>query len=368
MLSKKITLAIAISIILFGVVIAGVLTSQKEELKRVEIDTKTKILTQLISNSKITKNVQAGGTVRVLNKIEIYAEVSGILEFASKEFREGNSFSKGDVLLKINDAVTRNKLLAEKSSLLNNFTTLLPDLTIDFPNEVEKWKNYLKQFNLRESIKPLPEINSEKEKYYIAAHDIFSQYYSIKSNEETLAKYRIRAPFNGVVTSSNIIAGTLVRTGQELGEFVNLKTYEIPVNVSVRDISSIKIGQQVELQSSNLDQTFRGTIKRINSVIDKSSQTVLVYIQSNEQLLKDGMYVIANIKEELDEKGVTVSKELLFNNNTLYVVEDSILVLKEVKIKGEDNDKVFIAGLPDGTEILSSTYTNAKAGINISEL
>ena len=238
----------------------------------------------------------------------------------------------------------------------------------DFPNEVAKWENYLKGFDLEKNIRPLPQTNSQKEKYYIAAHNVYSQYYSIKSDEETLAKYTIKAPYDGVVTVSNIIPGSLVRTGQELGQFINLNAYEIPVNVSIEDISSIKVGQVVELLSSDIQKQMEGTIKRINSVIDKTSQTVLVYITSTDSKLKEGMYVTAVIPEKLEEKGITLSKELLVNKNQLYTVEDSTLVLKDIEIQGEDNDKIYVTGLPDGTEILSSKYDNSKNGIKISEL
>ncbi|MGD8778306.1 MAG: efflux RND transporter periplasmic adaptor subunit [Ignavibacteria bacterium] len=367
-MKKHLTWMIAIVILIVGLLTSGILSSQKEELKRMPVDNTKKIKTEIITNGQIVKTVKASGTTEALNKIEIYAEVSGVLQFAEKEFREGTRFSKGEVILKIDDAVKRNQVLAEKSTLLNNFTTLLPDLSIDFPDEVAKWENYLKEFNLEEDIKPLPETNSQKEKYYIAAHNVYSQYYTIKSDEETLEKYTIEAPYDGVVTVSNIIPGSLVRTGQKLGEFINLNIYEIPVNVSIEDIASITVGQVVELLSTDVSKPMAGIIKRINSIIDKSSQTVLVYITSNDGRIKEGMYVTAVIQEKLDEKGVTLSKELIINRNQLYAVEDSTLVLKDIEIQGEDNDKVYVTGLPDGTEILSSTYDNSKNGIKLSEL
>ena len=43
--------------------------------------------------------------------------------------------------------------------------------------------------------------------------------------EATLDKYTIKAPFNVVVTQSNINPGTLVRNGQKLGEFINTYLY-----------------------------------------------------------------------------------------------------------------------------------------------
>lgn len=369
MLNKKITLITAIIIIGASFLIAGFLNSQKESIQRVENNSKNNnAVTTTVKNKPIENILSVGGTAEAFNKIQLYAEVSGILETTSTEFRVGNHFRKGDILIKMDDAVFRNNLMAQKSTLLNNLTLLLPDLSLDFPKETTKWENYLKELDLEKNIKPLPDTKSDKERYYVAARNIYNQYYSIKSQEQTLAKYTIKAPYDGVVTQSDIKPGVLVRAGQKLGEFTDVNIYEIAVSVSSDDLAQIKIGEKVALTSTDLLDNCTGLIERINPNIDRTSQTTTVYIISKNKSIKDGMYITAHIKKSTDNYAVEVNKELLINNNSVFVVKDSVLVLQRINVELIKNNKAFVSGIKDGQKILAKTYTNAAEGKKLSEL
>ena len=144
MKNKKMSLLITVGIIVIGVLISSVLSNQKESLKRTAIpENKKEIKTIKIENEDMNTNISTSGRLTAFNKIEIYAEVSGVLDKNSIRFKEGNTFKKGEILVQIDDQVYRNNLLAQKSSLLNQLTLLLPDLKIDFPKETQKWENYL---------------------------------------------------------------------------------------------------------------------------------------------------------------------------------------------------------------------------------
>ena len=54
-----------------------------------------------------------------------------------------------------------------------------------------------------------------------------SNYYGVKSAEERLNKYKITAPFDGVISTSFVENGTMARAGLILGEFINSDSFEI---------------------------------------------------------------------------------------------------------------------------------------------
>lgn len=76
--------------------------------------------------------------------------------------------------------------------------------------------------------------------------------------EETLGRYRITAPFDGQVTLSAINPGTLVRTGQKIGEFAAPGRYELEVSVGLRDAGFLEPGSIVMLSSEDIGEHSRG--------------------------------------------------------------------------------------------------------------
>ena len=239
--------------------INGVLSNQKKPMKRRPVNqTNKQVKIVTVKNEAIRTEFDISGHIRALDKVEMYAEVSGILLNTPKRFKEGNRFSTGEALIKIDDSVYRNNVLAKKSSLLNQLTLLLPDLSIDFPASAPKWEHYLQQYDLEKTLSPIPVPGSDQEKYYIASRNIYDQYYTIKSMEATLAKYAITAPYAGVVTESNINPGTLVRAGQKLGEFTNTAIYELEAFASVHQVQHLKPGDPVTLFSDDMPYSFQG--------------------------------------------------------------------------------------------------------------
>lgn len=318
-----------------------------------------------VINRDIPTEIVMTGPLYAYHKVEIYAEVSGVLMNTPVHFREGVRYRTGDLILRIDDRVFRNNVMAQKSSLLNQLTLLLPDLSIDFPESAGKWEAYLADFDMDASLAPLPQPANPQEQYYIASRNIYSQYYTVKAQEETLAKYTLEAPFNGVVTEANINPGTLVRIGQKLGEFTGTDLFEMEASVSHHEADRLRTGQAVTLASEDVRGSFRGTIQRINNVIDRASMTVKVYIQTRDQGLKDGMYMTARAESLPFRHVFTVAKDLMTDGEQIYTVQDSILHLTRVSVVAELGDRVIVRGLEDGTLILGEPWADAREGAKL---
>ncbi|MFC2146883.1 efflux RND transporter periplasmic adaptor subunit [Acidobacteriota bacterium] len=349
-----------------GFVISNILSNQKQPMRRKTDTARQKSIPLItVQNKDIEIPIEMSGPLYAYDKVEIFAEVSGVLLNIPKHFKAGTPFKKGEVLIKIDDRVYKNNVLAQKSSLLNQLTLLLPDLSIDFPQSSQRWETYLKNMNLQEELDPLPDPASDKERYYIASRNIYNQYYVIKGMETTLSKYTIRAPFAGVVSVSLINPGTLVRVGQNLGEFISTEVYEMEASVSLFDANRLETDQPVNLTSEDVQGEFTGYIRRINRVLDPSSLTVKVYIHLQDPRLRDGMYMVAKAEGKPISGAVAVAKDLLVENSRLFAVENSILVLKPVRVVAERGDIAIVRGLVNGTKILGEVWAEAREGMEI---
>lgn len=365
-MNKRRSLIITAVIIAAGIIISVMLSNQRDPVSRRSKPAATeRVSTISARNSDIRTTVTISGPLTALDRIDVYAEVSGILKPTAKRFKPGNSFKEGEHLIQIDDSVYRNNLLAQKSNLLNQLTTLLPDLSIDFPESAGRWRLYLKEFDLHKPLSPLPEPSSEKERYYIASHNIFNLFYTIKSMESTLAKYSITAPYDGVVISSEINPGTLVRQGQKLGEFISTEKYEMRGAADPDQIDLIKVGLPAELTSYGLQGKFTGTISRINNVIDKNTQTVAVYITASDSRLRDGLYMTASIESKLLRDVSVIPVKSLAGKETVWVYSDSTLKKSKVEVIAAKEEQVIVRGLPDGTRVVTQPPGKARVGMKL---
>jgi len=347
-----------------AVLIGTALSRQKEPMRRKAAPETTRVMeTVTVENTGNEIALSMGGHIHALDKVELYAEVSGVLRPTPRRFKEGNRFARGEVLIQIDDSVYRNNLLAQRSSLLNQLTLLLPDLSIDFPDRAADWEAYLNGFDIQAPLKELPEPRSDKEKYYIAAKNIYNLFYSIRSMEVTLAKYTLEAPYAGVVTLSSINPGTLVRAGQKLGEFTSTAVYEMEAFAGLGDVPRLSMGQLVHLTCDDLPGEFEGRIQRISGIIDRESQTVKVYIRTSSPALREGLYMTASLDEVRIEASARLPRSALVGRDQVWVVEGSRLALATVSVAADDERHLIVQGLADGTEVVKSPPADAYEGM-----
>ena len=357
---KRLKYVIIIIVLLGGAwILASLLSSQnKDDLRKpVEKEVSKESVIE-VKNELQFSVINTSGRMYAFNKVEIFAEVSGVLEESSKRFKAGRRYKKGDVMININSDVYLNSLLAKKSNLLSQLSFLLADAKVDFPDSYQKWQSYLDNFDLNKPLQPLPEDLSNRETMYLASHNILNLYYEIKSMQANYEKYSIEAPFNGVVTQSNINPGTLVRNGQKLGEFINTYLYEMVVPVKTADLHKISIGKVVELNTVDNDKIYKGKIARVNLIVDQQTQSVQVYIQSTHKGILDGMFFNVAIQVQSDKKLAIIPLQAIHNGHQVKVKTEEGIELVDVTIVEKTATDYLVEGLEDGSLVVIEKSTN----------
>jgi len=324
------------------------ITAKAIEINRVEIKDQKSI-------------IKVSGKVNAYNKIDIYAQVTGIL--LNQTFREGNSFLKNQVVAKIDDAELLNSLKAQKSSLINSVALIMGDLSLDYPEEMQKWKEFLEAININKPITNLPKITNAKLNTYLSGNKVLSEYYSIKSTEEKLKKHQITAPYTGILSEVNIEPGALVRAGQKIGSFVADENYDFITDISLKDKKYISIGQKINL--STADKNYIATIYKINPILNPSAQTVKVYAKVKDPNLIDGQFLTGEISGKTFPNTASIKRELI-HNNKVYVVKENTLSEKEVNVLFTGEVESIVEGLNQGDIALSRDLNGLYKGMKIS--
>lgn len=361
---RKIILSVlGVVIIVVAVYLAKQIVNSKTQYRpQVQKVVKT-VFTEEVFNGTVPIIVPANGNLTAKTRVELFAEVQGVFRGRQKLFRPGQRYSRGETIIRIDAAEYYASVQSAKSNLLNLITSVMPDLRLDYPEIYPKWQAYLQRFDLDKVTPALPEMTSEKEKFFISGRGILTSYYNVKNLEQRLAKYTIAAPFSGVLTEALVTEGTLVRVGQKLGEFISTDVYELEVAVSKTYSDLLKVGEVVELVNLERTKTYQGTVTRINGRIDQATQTIKAYIEVNHPDLKEGMYLEANLNAKDETDAIEIDRQLLLDNNQIFVVRDTILDLIDVNPVYFSDKKVVLKEVPDGTTIITKPVVGAYAGM-----
>ena len=136
---------------------------------------------------------------------------------------------------------------------------------------------------------------------------------------------------------------------------------EVAINAKYSDL--LQIGNTVEVASLDTGMTWNGKIVRVNGSVDQATQTVMAYIELRGKDLKEGIYLEAHLKAKSEENAVEIPRKLLIDNQSLYVLKDSIIDLVPVKPVYYSDESVVIKGLADGTPYVSRMVPGAYPGM-----
>ncbi|WP_424961151.1 efflux RND transporter periplasmic adaptor subunit [Ekhidna sp.] len=368
MKKRQSIILIAVGIIVASFGISEYLGSLKEEpVIRKPPQAKKYVTTTPVRYKDLKTDVITFGRVENAQVLDLISEVSGRMTQGSVRLKEGESFNKGTLIYKIDDEEASLNLKSQKSNFLRDLAEILPDLKIDFGDNYDKWQAYFEALDIDKSFPELPKVNSTKEKTFLATKGIYSSYYSIKSSESQLAKYRYYAPFSGSIMEVAMQSGSFVNPGTRIGKILRSGVYEMKASVETRDIPWIQVGSSVEIYSKESQQYWKGEVTRISDYVNQNTQSVDVFITiyPNGQKIYDGQFFQAAIPARTVKDGMIMPRNAIYNGNEVFVLEDSLLKKKSINVVRLSEEDAIFNGLEQGQELvvepLLGAYNNMKA-------
>lgn len=186
-----------------------------------------------------------------------------------------------------------------------------------------------------------------------------------------LRNAEIKAPFDGIVSSRAIDAGSAAAANAELLTLVDTSTLEAEMLVSTRDVSRLKVGGSVEMQIDGLDgEVVTGTIERVNPVANDGSRFVPVYvrIENRDGRLWGGMFATgAIIVRESNDVLALPATSLRSDDDGAFVLklESGTLTRQAVAVvsRWEGGDQLELSGIRSGDVIVTSPLPVFKPGV-----
>lgn len=351
-MKKRQAIILAVTSILLLIIVWRLATGKGEGEKAKENTNENKkfVKVHTIHNDTIEIRINGYGRVASSRNIALTAEVQGVLLSSGFELKSGETFFQGQILYKINDKEAQLALKARKSAYLNIVASTLADIKVDFSDNFSKWSTFLDNIDLDANLPELPEIKSSKEKTFLASRNVLGEYFNIKGDEERLKKYNVFAPFNGSVVDVTSEIGGVVNPGTPIATIIKTVGLEVAIPVNTSDISLIKIGNNAELFSQDKTISFSGKVSRIAQNINSNTQSIDVFIniESNDKAkLFNGMYLEASIYAGNVYDADEIPRRALLNDGRVFIVQDSILLKKELSIIKKNKNTVIVKNLLD---------------------
>ncbi len=281
------------------------------------------VSTEKVTLRTITQIVSATGKIHPQTEVKLAPEVSG--EIVELPVKEGDAVKKGQLLFRINPAVTKAQVeqavaalaAARAQSLQAKAQLLLRE------DELRRAKELYKQNLISESEYLTASTNAEvaKATYEASLFDIQRLESQLRQQRENLSRTTVYSPIDGHVTLLNSklgerVVGTSMMTGTEVMRVADLTKMEARVDVNENDIVHVKNGDTARITiDAYPNHKFTGIVYEIaNTAKTTGAGTqeqvtnfeVKILILDHQGKLRPGMSASADIETETATNVLTV--------------------------------------------------------------
>lgn len=352
-------------LLLFAVIFINIASKKKTSTKILKEEATTIYLpVSTVKNKAKEMQIISYGQVTPMSEIDVAFEVQGKLLKGEVNIRPGVSFSKGQILYRVDNDEAFYSLSARKVQLSNLVVSALPDVELDFSSEKNKWVSFLNSIKEKSRLPELPTFLSNKEKMFMTSRGILAEYYNIKSAEARMEKYVYIAPFSGTVLETYAEPGAIANPGTRIARIAKTNDFEIKVPISVDNIANYQKQGSVQFFTADGILVGSGNINRISEVINQQTQSVDVYYSIRpiaNQKIYSGLFLNAAINQSAVKESITLPR-IAVTENTVNVLKNGAIVAREIQIVGNKPDSLYVFGLQNGEHVILEKIEMDKKG------
>ncbi len=303
------------------------------------------VVTQQVSRQHIVDEIEALGTARANESVEIQPRISSLIE--SIAFEEGQAVGAGDVLVRLEDnEIVAGLALAEaslsESRSLYDRSLSLADTQAISAADLEQ---LLAQVRVDEA--------------------------SVEAAKARLDNTVIRAPFAGRVGLRRVSPGSFVDTSTVITTLDDVGQIKLDFSVPETFLTALAVGMSISAESLVYpDRVFVGTVSSIDTRLDPVSRAVQVraIIPNEDGLLKPGMFMSVDLKHDRGEVIVAPEEAIVPERGSQYVfvVVDGVAEKRRVELGRRIPGFVAIeSGLEAGDSIITEGTQKVRDGSEV---
>lgn len=351
--------------LIFTLIFLVIVAKKKPNDKEMKVEQKVVYLPiRKVVNEERDMQIVSYGQVLANAEIDVAFEVQGKLEQGVSYLKPGMSFSKGQILYRVNNEEAYYTLSSRKVQLSNLIVGILPDIELDFPSEKNKWMKFLDAVQPNKLLPELPSIQSDKEKMFLTSRNVLAEYYNIRSLEARMAKYTYFAPFSGTVLETFAEPGAIANPGARIARIAKTNEFEIKVPITKNHLKAYEKKGNATFYTVEGEKVGTGSINRISDVINQTTQSVDVYYSIKpveDYKIFSGMYLNVSISQSAKTESICVPR-MAMTENKISLLEGKKIIDVPVTIVGNKPDSVFISGLKNGQKVVLEKVETDRKG------
>ncbi|MEZ8448239.1 efflux RND transporter periplasmic adaptor subunit [Vibrio splendidus] len=260
------------------------------------------VTTEKVNQDTWDKSLKVIGNIHSNQSIDVTSQMSG--QVKEILFTSGQQVNKGDVLVKLDDALLKSNYKSQLSKVELVRVELMRNKLLLRNNSVSK-----------NSVDKLQaQFNAEGAKLeYIATQ---------------IDYMKVKAPFSGSVGIRNIDVGDFINSSTAIVELEDKSKQYVDFSIPELYLHDVKVGQDLQFYSeATNDEVFHGTISAIEPSSDSNTHNIELRAMANQAVpLEAGMYVDATlITSESDTIVAVPSVAISYTlyGNTVFVLDMS---------------------------------------------
>ncbi|NOJ10917.1 efflux RND transporter periplasmic adaptor subunit [Vibrio splendidus] len=260
------------------------------------------VTTEKVNQDTWDKSLKVIGNIHSNQSIDVTSQMSG--QVKEILFTSGQQVNKGDVLVKLDDALLKSNYKSQLSKVELVRVELMRNKLLLRNNSVSK-----------NSVDKLQaQFNAEGAKL---------EYISTQ-----IDYMKVKAPFSGSVGIRNIDVGDFINSSTAIVELEDKSKQYVDFSIPELYLHDVKVGQDLQFNSeATNDEVFHGTISAIEPSSDSNTHNIELRAMANQAVpLEAGMYVDATlITSESDTIVAVPSVAISYTlyGNTVFVLDTS---------------------------------------------
>jgi len=261
-----------------------------------------KVRTGTVEMRDFADEVEALGTVRALEAIDISVNVTETV--TAVFFEDGQTVKKGELLAQLSDDEEQAMLEGAKINLAEQ------------EREIERLERLANN----------GAVSKVRLQEYFTARELAVQ--KIEEAKAKIADRKILAPFEGVLGFRQVSVGTLVSPGEVLATLDLIDTVKLDFSVPETFIGDLAPGQKIVAHSEAYpDAEFEGEVKNVNARVNPITRSAMVRaeIANADHRLSPGMLMTTLVKKNPANSPSVPERAVvsLQTRHSIFVVEGS---------------------------------------------
>ena len=306
-------------------------------------------------------SVRLNGVVAARTITDVIPQVGGRVMEVSPAFRPGTSFSKGDILFRIDASDYRlavERTLAEIEAARSELALLEAQSAA----ERQVWDQQFADREIPDLVAKVPQIAAVKAR-------INSGEAARAAAELSLERTVVRAPFDGRVLDTRLDVGQVVGAGATVGSIFSDDSLEITAPVSNDELALLgdAIGRPAMVsQEGNVGGLLEARVVRQAAALDERTRLRTLFLAAGDTAeLTLGEFVGVEIQGDAAPAVYRVPAASLTSRNQVWVVDNGSLSQREVDVIGGDDSVAVVREFDTADGIVAIPPANSRDGLPV---